>query len=129
MAILVLFEEFSAKFCFNFLTLILSASPNMMHFVRAFSICACLRLIAIEEARNYEKIISYIKNIFQNDWWEEAYPSSYPPPFRSAPGPKLQTLSKESGIFQSHGTINFVVFLLKDKVKRRGPGVTAQRPP
>ena len=43
MAILVLFEEFSAKFYLNFLTLILSASPNMMQFVRAFSIYACLR--------------------------------------------------------------------------------------
>ena len=43
MAILVLFEKFSAKFCFNFLTLILSALPNMMHVVRAFSIFACLR--------------------------------------------------------------------------------------
>ena len=38
MAILVLFEQFSAKFCSNFLTLLLSASPNMMHFVRTFLI-------------------------------------------------------------------------------------------
>ena len=37
-AILVLFENFLRKFCLNFLTLILSASPNMMHFVRTFSI-------------------------------------------------------------------------------------------
>ena len=37
MAILVLFEHFSGKFCLNFLILILiklsSTSPNMMHFV------------------------------------------------------------------------------------------------
>ena len=38
MAILVLFEQFSTKFCSNFLTLILSASPNMMYFVRTFLI-------------------------------------------------------------------------------------------
>ena len=38
MAILVLFEHFSAKHCLNFLTLILSTSPNMVHFVRNFSI-------------------------------------------------------------------------------------------
>ena len=38
MAILVLFEYFSGKFCLNFLTLILSASPNIMHFVCTFSI-------------------------------------------------------------------------------------------
>ena len=38
MAVLVLFEKFSHKFWLNFLTLIVSASPNMMHFVRTFSI-------------------------------------------------------------------------------------------
>ena len=38
MAILVLFECFLGKFCLNFFTLILRASPNMMHFVRTFSI-------------------------------------------------------------------------------------------
>ena len=38
-AILVLFQQFSGKFRFNFLTLILSASPNMMHFVRTFRLC------------------------------------------------------------------------------------------
>ena len=48
-------------------------------------------------------------------------PHPTPPP-RSAPGHKLQKPSKESGTFQSHGTIYFVNFLLKDKFKRRGPG-------
>ena len=42
MVILVLFEDFSGKFSLNFLILILSTgsptSPNMMHFVRTFSI-------------------------------------------------------------------------------------------
>ena len=42
MAILVLFEHFSGKLCLNFLTLMLSrprpTSPNMVHFVRTFSI-------------------------------------------------------------------------------------------
>ena len=40
MAILVLFEHFSGKLCLNFLTRILSklTSPNMVHFVRTFSI-------------------------------------------------------------------------------------------
>ena len=40
-------------------------------------------------------------------------------PPRSTPGYKLQKPSKESGIFQLLGTF---YFLLKDKVKRRGPG-------
>ena len=38
MAIFVLFEHVSGKFCLNFLILILSASPNTVHFVRTFSI-------------------------------------------------------------------------------------------
>ena len=39
MAILVLFELFLGKFCLKFFTLILSISPNMMHFVRTFRLC------------------------------------------------------------------------------------------
>ena len=38
MAILVLFEYFSGKLCLIFLALLLSTSPNMMRFVRTFSI-------------------------------------------------------------------------------------------
>ena len=38
MAILVLFDQFSGKFWLNFLALLLSGSPNMIHFVRTFSI-------------------------------------------------------------------------------------------
>ena len=38
MAILVLFEKISGKFCLHFFTLILSPSPNMMQVVRTFSI-------------------------------------------------------------------------------------------
>ena len=69
---------------------------------------ACLRrkaYVAIEEVRNYRKIV-YIKNTFENGWWEDAYTSSYPSGF--APGHKLQKPSKESGIFQSLGTISIV---------------------
>ena len=36
MAMLVLFEYFSGKLCLNFLTLILGASPNIIHFDRTF---------------------------------------------------------------------------------------------
>ena len=38
MTIVVLFEKISGKLSLNFLTLILSASPNMIHFVRTFLI-------------------------------------------------------------------------------------------
>ena len=71
-----------------------------------------MRLNRYGEVRNYGKTVN-MKNIFENGWWEDAYPLSYPP------GYKLQKLSKESGIFQSLGTINFV-FLLKGRVKMRG---------
>ena len=56
LTVLMLFNEFSGKFCLNFLTLILSASPNMMHLiVRTFSIMRAegVRLIAIKEIQNY----------------------------------------------------------------------------
>ena len=47
----------------------------MMHFVRTFSITRAygVRRIAIEEARNYGKIVGlYIKNIFENGWGVDA---------------------------------------------------------
>ena len=80
------------------MTLTLSALPSMMHFVRTFLIMRAygVRLIVIEEARNYE-IILCIKSIFENGWWGDAYPSSYTPD--SATGHTLQKPSKESGIF------------------------------
>ena len=37
-AIVALFEQFSDKFCLNFLPLNLGVSSSMMHFVRIFSI-------------------------------------------------------------------------------------------
>ena len=81
----------------------------MMHFVSTFLIMRAsgVRLIAIEGVRNYRKIVC-IKNIFENDWWEDAYPLSYPSGF--APGHKLQKPPKESGIFWSLGTISIVLF-------------------
>ena len=74
-------NNFQPNFILNFLTVILSASPNVMHFncsniFHYACLCYGVRLIAIEEARNYGKIL-YMKNIFENGWWEEAYTSSY----------------------------------------------------
>ena len=96
-----------------FLTLILSASPIAMHFY------ACLRLIgliAIKEVRSYGKIV-YIKNIFENGWWMNAYPSSYPP--GSVPGHKLQKPSKKFGIFQSFIHCHFIPAICKKQMRKR----------
>ena len=51
----------------------------MMHFVRTFSIMPLhgIRRISIKEFEIMKKIV-YIKNIFENGWWEDAYPSFYP---------------------------------------------------
>ena len=92
MAILVLFKKFSAKFCLNFLTLILNASPNMMHFVRTFSIMRAygVRLIATKEARHHRKIncIGLHQKYFPKWLVGGGIPLNLPP--GSAPSHKLQ---------------------------------------
>ena len=66
-AILVLFEQFLRKFCLNFLPLNLRVSPNIMHFVRTFSIRRALSvgLIVFKKVQNYGEVV-FIKNMFQN---------------------------------------------------------------
>ena len=118
MAILVLFELFSRKFCLNFLILILRASPKVMHFVRTFSIMRAsgVKLIAIEEVRNHGKL--YAIKIFLKmavGRMHSAHISSYP--FACTPGHKLQKPPKGSGKFQSLGTISFVLFYEKEESK------------
>ena len=59
MAIVMLyFEQVSRKFCFNFLTPILSASSNMMRFVCTFSIMRAygVRLILSKKFETMEKL-------------------------------------------------------------------------
>ena len=69
-AIVVLFKQFLGKFCLNFLSLNLSVSLDMMHFIRTFSIMRAegVRLIVIETVRKYGKTV-IIKNMFENGWW------------------------------------------------------------
>ena len=69
---------FIGKFCLNFLPLILSASPNMMHFVYIFYFMRAwdVRHIVTEEVQNYGKIV-FIIDIFENGWWGvDASPTS-----------------------------------------------------
>ena len=58
----------------------------MMHFVRTFSVVRARRN-AIKEVRNCGKIV-YIKSIFENGWWEDAYSSFYPPGSGRSEGPR-----------------------------------------
>ena len=67
----------------------------------------------MKEVGNYGKIV-YVESIFENGWWEDAY-------FSSAPGQKLQKPSKESGIFQSLCSIDFVLFT-KRQIQKGGGG-------
>ena len=76
MAILMLFEHFSDKLCSNFLTLILSTSITKYDaFCSHIFNYACLRLIVIEEVRNYGKIV-FIKIIVEKAVEVNTYPSS-----------------------------------------------------
>ena len=91
--------------------------PNCECFAKYDAFCsdifdyACLKPKAYHCQRGsklWKNCRLYIKNIFENGWWENAYSSTYP--LGSAPGHKLQKLSKKSGTFQSLGTISFVLF-------------------
>ena len=75
----------------------------MIHFVRT----SVSMRIAVEKIRKYKKMVC-----IENGWWEDAYPLSTPYGFD--PGHKLQKPSKESGIFQSLGTIRLELFLLTE---------------
>ena len=91
----------------------------MLNFVRTFLIMRAQGvrfIIAIEEVRNYGKVV-YIKSIFENGWWEDDYPSSYLSGL--SPGHKLQKPSEESDVFQSLGTISIVLFTKKQSQKGR----------
>ena len=72
MTILVLFEQFLRKVCL----LTLSASPNMMHFVRTVSIIGYVlkatKAHCYKEVRNNGKVL-FIQNIVENSWWGNAY--------------------------------------------------------
>ena len=96
-------------------------TPRSVAFCSHIFDYACIykgvRLIAIKEVQNYGEIV-YIKHIFENGWWEDACSLSYPPGF--APGHKLQKPSKESGTFQSLGTISLVRFYKKAESKGEG---------
>ena len=99
--------------------------PNSECFAKYDAFCllifnyACLgvRLVAIEEVRNYRKFVC-IKNIFENGWWQDAYPSSYLSGF--APGHKLQKPSKESDIFQSLVAPSVLFFFTKRQNQKGG---------
>ena len=69
MAILVLFKQFLRQILFNFLAPILSLSPNMMHFVRAFRFMLARRKnYCYRRGWKLQKTV-FIKNIDENGRW------------------------------------------------------------
>ena len=93
----------------------------MMHFVRTFSVVRA-RPNAIKEVRNCGKI-AYIKSIFENGWWEDAYPSSYPP--GSAPGHRLQ---KPLSLAYFSNLTPLILFYFTKKQSQKG-GMAQSFPP
>ena len=116
MVILVLFEQFSGKFCLKFLTLILSALPNMMHLARTFSI---KRAIGVRLMTKLLKNCIHQKHFQKWLLGESILHTPYPIPL-DPPLAISYRNHQESGIFQSLGTINFVLSLPKGRVKGRG---------
>ena len=95
--------------------------PNSECFAKYDAICSHVfivraegvRLIAMEEIRYYGKI-AFIKNIFENGWWEDAYSSSYPP------GHELQKPSKESAYFSHLAPL--ILFFFTKRPSQKGEG-------
>ena len=70
------------------------------------------------KVRNYRKIVC-IKSIFENGWWEHAYPSSYPS--GSAPGINYRNHQKNLAYFNHLAPLGYCCFcLLKGGVKKGG---------
>ena len=89
----------------------------MMHFVRAFLVMRAKRkAYCYQRGSNYGKIV-YIKSIFENGWWKNAYPSSYPP--GSAPGHKLQNRQKSLAYFSHLAPLN-LFFFTKEPSQKEG---------
>ena len=90
MAILVLFEQFAGKFCLNFVPLIPSVSPNVMHFVGTFLIVRArnVKLICYQKGLKLWKNCIHQKHV--RKWLVGGcIPHIPPPPPGSAPGHKL----------------------------------------
>ena len=59
-----------------------------------------------------------IKNIFENNWWEDAYPSSCPP--GSASGNKLQNLKKVWHILVTWQLAPSILFFFTKRQSQKG---------
>ena len=109
MAILVLFEYFSRKFSLNFLTLILSASPNMMDafYLHIFDY-TCLR----HKAYRYQRGLKLWKNCVHQKILKMAGGRIHRPTPSSflAISCRNHQKNRSYSIFQSLGTTNFVLF-------------------
>ena len=104
-------------FSLNFLTLFLSASPNMMHFVRTFSVMRARRKdYRYQRDSNLWKSCMHPR-IFENGWWEDAYSSSYPwvPPW-----PWATENHQKSQAYFSHLAPLVLIFFTKKQSQKGG---------
>ena len=85
---------------------------NSECFAKYETFCSHIFITGIKKVRNYRKIVC-IENIFENGWWEDAYPSSYsyplPIPTPSAYSYPILSLC----LFLSHPipTPSYILFL------------------
>ena len=97
----------------------LSASQNMMHFVRTFSIMRAqgVRLIANEEVRNYGKIV-YIQNNFENGWYKmhTPHPTPLDPPLAISYRNHQKSMAYFSYLAQ------LILFLFTKRQSQKGEG-------
>ena len=116
---LVLFEKISGKFCLNFLTLVLSASPHKMHFLPIFSILCAKgvrhRLLLSKKFEIMEKL--YTSKTFLK-MADGCMPSSYLP--GSAPGHKLSYRKHQMSLAYFSHLTPLVLFFFTEKQSQKG---------
>ena len=103
--------------------------PNSGCFAKYDAFCshifdyACLKRKAYsyQKVRNYKKIVC-ITNIFENGWWEDAYPLSFPS--GSTPGHKLQKPPTNLA-YRSHLAPLVLFLFTKRKSQKGGHGTMA----
>ena len=113
--------------------------PNFECFAKYDAFCshifsyACLRRKAYfySYRREFEIIeeLYASENIFENGWWEDAYPSYYPTPLDSPLAISYRNHQKSLAYFSHLTPLEYCSYLLKGRVKKGGGHGTMAPPP